>query len=262
MVGGVQRSVYAWTPSPSTPWPRVAVTPSTVALFERYAERHGPAVRAVFYWPGPPRARPWDGSYPPGFIKRYIEGLRAVNGILRRHAPSAVLYYMIPDVPGELAPYPVNVARTLDYIRAFRRLAPRLPGTPVPPVQGAPGKPSSPARVYIDHLDVYGEYGFVALARVSKGPSGLARSIALFDHVARQPFHVVSVNARALGILRSLGLTGCRLASITATETTAGAASAQELLDSVPCTRGIVEWIPETVGDAEGVAAGGWGGED
>lgn len=251
------------------PWPYVVTNPFDLRHFRWYMERFGASVRAVLYDSGVGvfRSGGDGGSYPPGYLRRYIEGLREVHGILRRHAPSAVLYYVIPDVPGEYAPYPLNVARTLEYIRLFRRMDGSLPGIPVPVVQGERDRPGSLVRSYLSHRDVYDEFGFIALGRVSGRPRVIARSIAMLDQVASRPFHAFGVPLRALRYLAAWGLAGCRLASIdTPTyifdilyrnghgKTRGGMArillermnQVQRELDGIPCRSGLTAWLAPT----------------
>ena len=256
------RRLYTSPGNIPAPWPYIVTTPLDGHL-KWYLERYGHAVRALLYDSGVSLLG-GAPAYPPGYLRRYIEGLGRAARLLERHAPQAELYYVVPDVPGDRAPYPLNVARTLEYARLFLRLRDRLPGTPIAVVQGARGDPGSLLRAYIGHRDLYDEYDVIALGRVDRRPRLIARAVAMFDQVAARPFHAFGLPRRSLRYLAEWGLPRCMLSSA---DTPAyvfdllyrngapktreamawilleAARRAQELLDSIPCRPGMTRWL-------------------
>ncbi len=268
----LNRKVFANPGNIPALWPFIVTNPFGLSYFRWYMERFGASVEAVIYDSGVGvfKSGVNGGSYPPGYLRRYIEGLHEAHRIVREHASSAALYYVIPDVPGEYVSHPLNVFKTLEYIRSFKRISKSLPGIPVPVVQGGRDQPGSLVRTYLSHRDVYDEFELVALGRVSSKPRVTAKSVALFDQVASRPFHALGVSLRALKYLEAWGLAGCRLASIEVTVHVSGipygngrggtsdATAAvllermnriQRVLEGIPCRPGLVEWLEPPRGD-------------
>ncbi len=260
------RRVYTNPGNIPAPWPFVVTNPFDLSHFRWYMEQFGASVEAVIYDTGVGvfKSGSNGGSYPPGYLRRYIEGLHEAHKVMEKHASSAVFYHVIPDVPGEYASYPLNVVKTLEYIGFFKRISKSLPGIPVPVVQGGRDQPGSLVRSYLAHRDVYDEFELVALGRVSNKPRVIAKSIAMFDQVASRPFHAFGVSLRALGYLEAWGLAGCRLASIDTTtymfdilyrngfNKTRGDIArilmekmnrTQQKLNAIPCNPGLTAWL-------------------
>ncbi len=220
--GAPARRAYTNPVNVPAEWPFVNTNPFDLQHFRRWVEEHGGSLRAVLVDTGvhtlfrDPRRR----DYPPGFLSRYIQAIHEAARVLERHASTAELYYVVPDIPvdypGREHLYPWNVRRTVEYAREFLRLRRGIPGEPVAVVQGRPGDPWGTVKAYLDNVDVYGEYGYLALGPTctSRNVRALAAQIAAFDSVIHTRFHAFGVHSSVLSYMARHGIPACRLHSI------------------------------------------------
>lgn len=216
------RAAYTNPVNIDAAWPYVNTNPFDLAHFRWWLSRHGWQVKAVLVDTGVHTLfrDPSVADYPPWFLPRYLAAIREVHSLLRRYAPQAELYYVVPDIPvdypGRGHLYPWNVERTVEYARLFLRLRRELPGEPIAVVQGRQDDPWSTVEAYRRHRDVYMEYGYLALGPTctTRKASTLARQVALFDSAVHTRFHAFGVHSSTLAYMARHGLQACKLASI------------------------------------------------
>lgn len=153
-------------------------------------------------------------DYPKGWINRYVVMIGKVYSIIRRY--NIKLFIVIPDIPvdyeGREHLYPWNVKRTLEYIRYFLdNVMPKYEKiTFIAPVQGKRDSISSVLKTYVENIDLYREFKYIAIAPTctTRKYKLLAELITRFDHAVshnygEHKYHVFGPGLKTIQLIAS-----------------------------------------------------------